>query len=753
MSRTPWKAAVSLLANGELVEETVLDRPLIDLQRRTSSLKDDVENLAQKSGRLVFSGASLGTETLPGDFVYFDNVNKVFRPAVADTYQDPLKGGLVAGPRSRVCGMVLNKASPNEGDILLSGRLDLNGEGIDIDNLLDGYSSNWFSFGALYLSTRIPGRATPNRVFPSIQLGFFSPEESAILINHKDLFESHEHYRFDLLAKPSASQNYTQTGWTAFGASGPGVVKRVDYYNQGGSATPPPMIMCVRQIAGAAQIPDTAPFRIEFYNDGGLKISVLSGSITLNAPLGAADSTANIPVQVWPDYGAWVAVDGTNLEVSFVRKDGNYATTLAADANTYLTATTKRFKVFLPADLSGWTNCNTFDLSHSDGALYRYLLQNDVKLNGVFPPLPASSGLIELNGVTLQAGADFDVTHLGIFWRNGSFDVGDMAPWPADFSVVDPGSMVLDNAKTISISFIKSALGGLNSVVFSLKGVAPIKVSRCPDSEDAINGDLQVEIDLNLTTSTGTPGVSETSLSSVAGVDFKKSTMVSELIAGAGINLQNVTPSASIPGKNVGKVLISVRGLKFEGEMNSIALRNAKEILAPVGSYIDFIPTSAGNSGITASLKFPNEDFDPSLTKLYVLGQFRGDADVPGASSELFAMFKVVYHALRPGFTMSAMNDSNAIAVQYWRIPFAAGYSASAILPLEYPFLDGTPENFEINAATLVSNPSSLVALDGGFKTGDRIVVLIDRVTQDLSSNVANYTGRVGLSGLRWYLK
>ena len=743
---------MQLVSDGQPLNQVTLNAPINDLERQALSLKTSVEDLNQKSGRLIFSSAALGTETLIGDLVYFDANNKVFRPALGDTYQDPVKGGLIAGPRSRVVGLVLSKSSISEGDLLLSGRINLNDEGMSLSALLDGFDSDWFSSGALYLSTRIPGKATPNRVFPSIQLGFFSSGESSVLLNHKDLFESHEHYRFDLLTKPSASQNYAQTGWTSFGESGSGVKKRVDYFNAGTSITPPPVIMCVRQIAGAAPISPLNPVRVEIYNNGGLGIFVLSGSIAIASPLGSADSEIDFPLQPWPSYGDWVAIEGTNLEISFVRADNTYSTTLAADAETYLNDTNYRFKIFLPDDLSGWTNCNTFDLSHPEGAVYRYLLDYDTKLNGVFPPLPTDSSIIELNGVSISPQTDFSVTHLGIFWRNGTFDVGDMSPWPSDYSVASPSSMILDNAKTIVLSFIKSALSGLNSVVYSLKGIAPIKVSRCPDSAEAQNGDLQVEVDLNLTTST-TPGTSETALSSVSGVQFEKATMVSELVAGAGIQLENITPSAQIPGKNCGLVRISVRGLKFEGEMNSISLRNAKEVLSPVGSYIDFIPPSVGASGITAALKFPNEDFTPSTTKLYVLGQFRGDTDVPSASSELFAMFKVVYHVLRPGFTMSAMNDSNAIAVQYWRIPFAASYAATTILPIEYPYLAGTPSNFEINSGTLVSNPSSLVALSGGFQAGDRVVVLIDRTTQDLSGNTANYTGRVGLSGLRWFLK
>jgi hypothetical protein len=441
----------------------------------------------------------------------------------------------------------------------------------------------------------------------------------------------------------------------------------------------------------------------------------------------------------------------TNLEISFIRADGDYDNSLATDADSELDETTKRFKVFLPTDLSGWTNANTFDLTHVPGALYRYLTPHDETLNAVFPPLPTESSLIELNGVTLTQGVDFVVTHNGIFWMVGTFDVGDVAPWPADHTIDSEEEMAADNAKNLVLSFIKSALDGMNSVVYSLIGVHPIKVVRCPDKSESRNGHLQVMIDLNLTTES-TPEVSETALASVSGVNFKKTTVVAELVEGPGVRIENVTTDATIPGTNCGKVRISLRGLKFEGEMSSIVLRNAKEVVAPAGSYIDFILPSTGASGISASFKIPNYDLNIEQFKLRVLGQFRGDLDVPESSAELFAMFKATFHVVRPGFTMSAMNDGNALAIQYWKVPFAPGYQATTILGTEYPYQADDLDKFEINADTLETFPASLVATNDGFQAGDRIVVLVDRVAEDEEDNVANYQGRVGLCGLRWFI-
>lgn len=751
MNRTPWKPRVTPILDGQLVNAEVANQPILDLSSQTKSLKGRLEDLSLTGGRLVLENAPLGIETAVGDFVYFDTSNETIRPACSDTYQDPLKGGMVAAETSRAIGMVISKEGADSGTVLFSGVVRLSELSLTLGNLLDDSDSSGFTSGPLYLSTRIPGRATPARVFPSIQLGFFSEDLCIISMQHKDLFESHEHYRFPLLTQPAASQNYALTGWTAFGQTGSGIKKRVDYYNSGADAVPPQIILCVRHSTAGAPIAEDSPVRVEIHNDSGMVVSIHSGSLAIEDPAGVADTTTTLPTVAWPAYGEWTAVEGTNLEFAFIRADNTYSHTLAYDAAALLTATTMRFKVFLPNDLAGWTNANTFDISHVPGSLYRYLIPHDEPLNSVFPPLPTSSALIELNGVSLTPSSDFVVTHLGIFWMIGTFDTTDVAPWPADYSV-DPGAtMVADNAKTLVISFIKSALGNMNSVVYSLKGIAPIRVVRCPDGTDAINGDLQVMIDLSLTTSpTTTP--SETALASVSGVDFQRTTIVAELVEGPGVRIENITTGALLPGTNCGRVRISLRGLKFEGEMSSIALRNAKEMFAPAGTYIDFVPPSVAASGITASFKLPNYDLDPSQLKLRVVGAFRGDIDVPLSSAEQFAMFKATFHVVRRGFVMSAMNESNALAVQYWKVPFAPGYQSTAILGTEYPYQEDDLTKFEINSDTLVDFPGSLVATNGGFAAGDIVVVMLDRVTEDDNNNVANYQGRVGACGLRWFL-
>ena len=748
---TPWRSQVIPIKDGEQVAAKIANRPLLSLSAQAQHLKEKVDDLSGASGRLVFANAPLGAETVPLDVVYFDPGSMSFLPALAEVIQDPSGGRTVCGPRSHAVGVVISKSSSTIGDVLQIGRINMSEAGLDVSDMLADPINETFAPGRFYLSSKIPGKVTSAPVMPAIQVGFLSEGESNIQILHKDLFESHQHHRFVLSPKPSASQNFDQTGWSSLGVSGSEAIKRVDYFNSGVSATPPQIIMCIRH-PGGNPISEDAPVRVEIYNDGGqLAIDVVSGGILFNDPSSSGLTTTTSSRQ-WPEYGEWIGVGSdTGLEVAFVRADGDYANSLADDADSLLDSDTKRFLVFLPSDLQGWTNANPFDITHPAGALYRYLLNGDTELQAAFPPLPVSSAFIEMNGASMVPGVDFEVTLSGIFWKIGFVTPSDYAPWPSDYSAVD--SMSPENGKNLVLHFIKSGMDAMESVVFSLKGIAPIKVTRCPGGGDAVAGHLQVSIDLGLITSTADAVNMESVLGSVLGVEFQKSLVVSELFAGPGISLENITPNASLPDRKVGRVRISSRQSKFEGEISSILLRNAKESLGPFGSYVDFILVFEGASGITAQFQIPSFDLDLNSFTLAIFAKVRGSLAVAASSPTLQAVFKVAYHVIRPGFVMSAMNDINAIVVQHWIVPFNPGYMASQILLEEYPRTQGSPAAFDINAATLTANPNSLVALDGGFKAGDRFAVNIDRVNSDGSGNSSSYTGRVGFAGLRWVLK
>lgn len=746
MPQTPWRPKIEVIVNGETVSAEVANRPIRQLADQTQHLKERVNALDPKSGQVVYTSAPLDDSVLKGDIVYFDEQDEVYKPAIAEAIGGS-NGEYFASPRAFAVGMVVNKSSSTIGDIVQLGRIKLSDYALAASDLLDNPLHDPFESGRYYLSSKVPGKITRHIVAPSIQIGFFTESECQIFPLQKDIFDSHRHYSFPLLAKPSASQNFDRTGWTSFGEVDSSAKKWVDYFNRDVDAEPPAIVLCLRG-TGAATV--DAPVRVEFFRDGDDKL----GLEYIDDPDYDDSTSGTYPGDLsqleWPDYGEWVAIPNTNLEVAFIRRDADYTNPLATDILTLLVDDTYRFRVYLPDDLTGWTNANPFDLGVPTGVQFRYLTESDSALNNVFPPVPSESAEISNNGTTLVPNIDFKVSTLGIYWIPAGFTLDyTYAPWPHDYSTDPLDTPDPDLGKNLRINFSRSGLGAGNSVVTSLIGISPIKVTECPTGKDASTGALQIAIDLALGVSTAEPKTSDTTLVSVNGVLFDVGYHVSELEQGPGIKIDRLSSTLS---KNVGKLRISRNDMKFEGEVSSIALRNAKQAVFDTYSSIEFLPPSQAATGITASFKLPNEDILLSAIKIKLLARVVGSLSLGVAAAPQNAIFKVVYHVLRPDFIASQLNDATAIAVQYWNMTFPTGYTATKVLSPEQPFDAGDADLYQIDADTLVANPNSLVALSGGFQAGDIVSVQIDRVKQSAGAENDTYSGKVGLVGLRWIM-
>lgn len=746
----PWRPQVQVITDGEQVSAATTNRPLGQLVDRTEHLKQQVANLSPSAGRVVYPSAPCDSSVSLHDFVYFDPADGIYKQAIAEAAFNGIE--YKATPRSFAVGWVIAKPSATLADILLGGRINLDTEGINPDTLVDDPLNDPFESGRYYLSSRVPGKMTRFEKAPLIQLGFFSETESVVQPIQRDLFDSHKHYTFDLHARPSASQNFDRTGWTNFGDVNPATGRKwVDYYNEGSAATPPDMILCVRANSNE-KTPEDEPVRVEIFvddaNANALTAEIFE-SVDVNDPTSGVSGGTS--VLTYPAYGEWVAIPNTNLEVAFVNYTGSYLNSLETDMTGMVAA--QRFKVLLPHDYRGWTNANPFDvLSVPTNAMYRYVVEGQSDLFGVFPPAPPASSEISQNGVALKFGEDYSVNEFGIYWFPSKVDLTyTYSPWPHDFSAdttLTPDPLL---AKNFRMDFIKAGLSNSASVVQSLRGIAPIKITICPTGLPGSAGHLQVGVDLSLLLGTDAPTNPDTVLRTVDGTTFKLGYVVSEIEQGPGIKVERLTTTT---GKNVGKLRISGQAMKFESEFDSIALRNAKQEVGDFASWIEFLPPETAACGIIASAKVPNLDWDPSGTnfKLQVRGRFFGSQSVAVSGIVQQAVFKATYHVLRAdaAFNVAAFTDVNAALIQHWLVQFQPGYSANAMLPDEIPYDSTDTDLYELNSTTVL--PGSLVALNGGFKVGDVILVRIDRVASDGSGNADSYPGRVALPSLRWML-
>ncbi len=739
MPNFPWRPRITLIEDGEPVSQATTNRPTQQLAGQTLHLKQLVSNLETNSGRLIFSGAALTSDVIVGDVVYFDSFENAYAPALAETTVNTADGEYVAGPRSYVVGVVIAKDGL-VGDILQVGRIDLNSiSGSLVQGMVEDPVNDPFVPSRYYLSSKIPGKITRHVVYPNVQIGYITTEECHIAPLQKDLFETHRHYSFPLLARPSASQNFDQTGWNNFGDDSASGRKWVDYYNNGTDTTIPEIMVCVRNNLSVVMDPES-PIRVELYLDASddLAIELITGPTQDNPDSGVYPGS--ITVVDWPAYGEWISIPGTNLDVAFVRRDATYTNELSVDALADLTVPSdewNRWKILLPHDISGWTNVNSFDQSTPYNAFYRYLTESDQALSNVFPPAPTGSAFIEDNGTSLVAGSDFTVNIAGVFWIPANFTASyTYSPWAHDYSALSTWTPDNDLTKNLNLHFSRTGLGNANGVVRSLKGIAPITVKQCPTEDEADRGDLQVGIDLALLKSTADSISAEEAFIDVDGLSFIKGDIVCEIEAGIGIRIDRLTTSKN---KNVGKLRISRAEHKFEGEVSSIALRNAKQEVGDYYSYIDFLPPSQTPTGIIAGFRIPSEGFNVNgsgfisdTVFLSLFSSFIGDTQLGASTSDQVALYSVSFHVLREDTVGASIGT---VAEHQWSITYPTSYVPTTVLA------DSPAEADEFKIAA------------SNFKPGDMVSVRIDRIESGDDSAIDTYPGRSGMVGLRWIIK
>lgn len=733
-----WKTSVRPIVDGESVNAQVANRAIQDQTSREEFLYGQIQNLNLTSGRVVKAEVAIHSSAALYDIVYFDTVSESWAPALAEYTE--VDGEPVPTDRSFATGMILS-LSAGFGDVLLFGQILVSGTlmdyAIDFLELLDTAEFS-LTPGAYYLSRKIAGKISRVPAAPTVHIGNFNSTNFFFNPNHKSFQESHFHYAFDLDSIPSASQNYDETGWFQFVAGG---TKFVDYFNRNTNTSPPLIIATIRWTG--AVVPTDC--RVEIYRSSAGKFSavVISDGIDYNNPqsAGVYNDTV-ITDQLWPQYGEYISIGTTGLEVAFLRNDGVYGsgTSLSADAESLIPNATDKFKFFLPNDLHGWTNVNTLDINSPVGAVYRYIIEGQKLLDMAFPPLPLSSAIIESNGISLQRGEDFIISLAGIWWIPSD----DYAPWPSDYRA-DGVGMVDNNARFLKIHFSRATTSNVAAGVQSLRSNTPaLVIAKCPTGEPAEDGPLSIDLNLSLQVDTDVTESKDLALVGVDGLTFLTGPIVTELVAGSGIALERLS-SSLIPNSSrfTGKVRVSRMDVNLEGEISSIALRNAKEEKGSFFPYVSFPSPSRTASGITASFKIPITGV--TMGGLTVSTQVLGSVS---AAADRTAIFKAVYHAVRPGFNVGTFVEGNAFAVQYWTVLLATGYSALNVLSNEV-------QGDEITATTIAADyPSSLVAIDTGatLKDGDIIAVTITRVTNDGGSGTDNYAGDIGFAGLRWVI-
>lgn len=241
------------------------------------------------------------------------------------------------------------------------------------------------------------------------------------------------------------------------------------------------------------------------------------------------------------------------------------------------------------------------DEAHADfycvpGAKYRYAIEfdNDLKLH--FPPVPARSGCLMLNGVELESYENYGdraVIAIGddsIYWRD---DTETRQPWPVP--EMSQGDKVDPEDEYRELFHFVSEFHSETGPVTSLHPAegSPVTVKRCGTDEDAVVGDLEIDVDLMLGMhDAGAPGYKVPK--AARGNKMLLGPVVEKIIAGPGISLSK---TAGVPDGQ-GIVKISADGAEYAGDFETIAMENAKLESVGMFPYVRLLGWGEGQQNI-----------------------------------------------------------------------------------------------------------------------------------------------------------
>ena len=749
-----WTPTIAPVQTGEAVDASVTNRPTVQLSAQNQYLYDQLQSLSQTSGRLVTSGVLLGAGAVAGSVVFFNPVTGRYEPALATFTYASGQGEVAAS--THACGLVLSVDASGLGDVLLKGVIDPSSYGLSPANWLDR-AGTAFTSGTFYLSRLSAGAITPTISAPVVSLGYF--DAGSVVFDPVPVgdFCLHRHQAFDVAALPAASQNTALTGFSA-------TTHLADSFFSAANPPASAPVIAVGFRVTTAQVTQV-PTRLDVCcgPTGLMELVVFAGEGVVYAnPNSTSPSSINLGEQAWPQYGQYVAVPLVGLEIFFLRTDGNYAdTTLAADAAAVFARNTDNFRIYLPTDATGWTNVNPFDPATPPNARLRYVLESDLALAAQFPPQPLEAASLTLNGRSLVPGTDYLVTPEGLWWcapvnapaAPGAWGnvLGD--PWPIDHTAAGTGE-AYGNSKRLRLFFAQSEYRADDVLVTSLSSTSPaLTVTRCPGGEPATTGKLQLGLDLALAVNPTLAANAESAFTSVSGETFVSTPIVSELTAGSGIQIDRLSPNPG--GTNTGPLRISCLDQSMEGEISSIALRGAGEILYHNGviPYLNFKALNGrpGTTAAVATFKLPAGA--PTPLRLEVKTSVLGDTALPANGPGARAVFQVVYQAVRPGTALSGLTNATALALQYWTYAFPPSYLGFSLAPVELPTAGaGAANPYALTPATISpASPFYAPGGLGGLVGNDALAVYIARVPASADGTlVDNYAGQVGFLNLRW---
>ena len=211
-----WLYNIKNVAPGEPVQAGIVGRPDRTLAERTDYLKDRLD--ASFVGQALFdSDATIATDVLPGQPVYWNYTSQRYEKALAAAAIDPVTQLLTIQPSSDCVGLCLRKRSATLGDIVLRGVVDVAdlGNAVTTALLQDGVHRAPVPAGRYYLSASEPGKLVQQKPGVTVSVCYVQgPKDNCsdvprvvVMPHTRDFIGEHTHYRFELVPAPAGSHD------------------------------------------------------------------------------------------------------------------------------------------------------------------------------------------------------------------------------------------------------------------------------------------------------------------------------------------------------------------------------------------------------------------------------------------------------------------------------------------------------------------------------------------------------------------
>lgn len=202
-----WIYVINTIFDGEYVKSKVINRPLDQLVERTQYLYDLIQNM-EAGQLLVAPNVTVKADTVPGQPVYYNEVESRFEPCLAEVETGQNNYGRPTA-KAQIRGLILTKHTDNTADIALYGRIKQSIFGIDWASICDGGVQ---LHGDVYVSAAVAGNLSASTSHLEVRVGsldgegnlYFTPDVEGSL-------RDHVHYKWQLTENLGSA--ITDQGW------------------------------------------------------------------------------------------------------------------------------------------------------------------------------------------------------------------------------------------------------------------------------------------------------------------------------------------------------------------------------------------------------------------------------------------------------------------------------------------------------------------------------------------------------------